>query len=159
MCLFGALTHVGATALKGHFRDAHLYWGRTRKPRLELLNSHNVYLRSGESESPHLRPEFLFTGLAHRAVTTWTGMHIPQSDVIAAAMRAQPPNIATKRRSHITNDSTHNDIPDALTVRTRHSMNLLPEQPASFISLSLISARRASISLLPRHRQTVNLIS
>jgi hypothetical protein len=78
-------------------------------------------------------------------------MHIPQSDVIAAAMQAKPPDIATKRRSHIAYNSAHHDIPYALAVRTRHGMNLLSEQSASLIGLSLISARRATIFLLPRH--------
>ena len=84
-------------------------------------------------------------------MTARAGAHIPQSDVIAAAIRAQAAYIAAERRRHIAYYSAHGDVADALAVRARHGMNLLPEQSAPLIRLSLISARRTPICLLPRH--------
>ena len=99
-----------------------------------------------------LRPELFLASRLHLALTLWTGMFIPQSDVITAALQTQTANLTSIGRCHVGNDATYHDVLDGLAVRTRHGRNLLTEEPASLVHLSLVSALSAAVFQFPRHQ-------
>jgi hypothetical protein len=86
-------------------------------------------------------------------------MLVPNPDVIAAALQAQTPHFAPIGWSHVGNDTTHHDVLDGLAVRTRHGRNLLTEEPASLVHLSLVSALSAAVFQFPRHQSNEHNLS
>ena len=98
-----------------------------------------------------LRPELFLASRLHLALTPWTGMFIPQSDVITAALQTQTANLTSIGRCHVGNDATYHDVLDGLAVRTRHSRNLLTKESASFVHLGLVAALSAAIFQFPSH--------
>jgi len=98
-----------------------------------------------------LRPELFLASRLHLALTLWTGMFIPQSDVITAALQTQTANLTSIGRCHVGNDATYHDVLDGLAVRTRHGRNLLTKEPTSFVHLGLVAALSAAIFQFPSH--------
>ena len=96
-------------------------------------------------------PKLLFSCIFHFTLTLRAGLHVPNTDIIAATLQAQTAHLASVRRSHVSNDATHHDVLDGLAVRAEHRRNLLTEQPSSLIHLSLIATGLASIFPLPGH--------
>jgi len=96
-------------------------------------------------------PKFLFASILHFALTLRTGPHVPDTDVIAAALQAQATHLASVRGCDVGNDTTHNDILDSMTVRAEHGCYLLTEQATPLIHLSLVTTGLAAIFSFPRH--------
>jgi len=96
-------------------------------------------------------PELLFSCIVHYALTLRAGFHVPYPDMVAAALQAQPPYLTPVGRGDIGYDASHDDILNGLAVRARHGRNLLAEQPAPFIHLSLIAASLTAIFTFPSH--------
>jgi len=80
-----------------------------------------------------------------------TRLLIPDTDVITAALQAQPTDLASVGWSDIGDDATHDDVLNRLAVRTRHRRNLLTEQAAPLIHLGLVAAGVAAIFQFPSH--------
>ena len=76
-------------------------------------------------------------------------MHIPNPDVVAAALQAQTANLATVGRGHVGYDATHHDVLDGLAVGARHGGNLLTEQSTTLIHLGFVSAGLTAIFQFP----------
>lgn len=74
-----------------------------------------------------------------------TGIHVPDVYLITAALQAQTAYLAPIRGCNIGDDATHDDIQNRLTVRTRHSRDLLTEQTAALIHLGLVATVLAAI--------------
>ena len=96
-------------------------------------------------------PKLLFASFFHFALTLGAGLHVPYTDILAAALQTQPTHLASIGRSHVGNDTTHHDVLDGLTVRTEHGRNLLAEQATSLIHLSLVATDLTTIFQFPRH--------
>ena len=98
-----------------------------------------------------LRPELLHSCILHGSLTLRTRLHVPYPDMIAATLQAQTPHLTSIGWSHIGNNPAYNDVLNSLAVRTCHSRNLLPEQSASFVHISLIAACLTPIFPFPCH--------
>jgi hypothetical protein len=72
-------------------------------------------------------------------------MSVPQLDVVATALQAQPAYLASVRRCYVSNNPTHNDVLDALAVRTRHGAYFLAEEPTPFVHFGFIATLAAAI--------------
>ena len=57
-----------------------------------------------------LRPELFLASRLHLALTLWTGMFIPQSDVITAALQTQTAYLASVGWSDIGDNAAHDDV-------------------------------------------------
>ena len=98
-----------------------------------------------------LSPELFFACFLHPALASGTRLLIPDTDVIAAALQAQPTDLAPVGWSDIGDDTTHDDVLNRLAVRTQPRRNLLTEQAAAFIHLGLVTAVTAAIFQFPGH--------
>ena len=87
----------------------------------------------------------------HTFLALGTGAIIPYPDAVATAVQTQASYLTPIRWSHIGDDATNHKILDRLTVWTRHSRNLLSEEPTPFIHLSFISASPTAIFQFPSH--------
>lgn len=103
-----------------------------------------------------LSPELFFARIFHRSLTLRTGLHVPDTDTIAATLQTQAPHLTPIRRSDIGNDTTHDDILDGLAIGTRHSCDLLTEQTTAFIDLGLVTASLTAIFPFPSHMTSIN---
>ena len=98
-----------------------------------------------------LRPKLLIASLFHFSLTLGAGMLIPYPDAVAAAVEAQASHLTPIGWCHISDDATHHNILDGLTIRARHCRNLLTEEPTPFVCLGLIATSPAAISQFPSH--------
>ena len=98
-----------------------------------------------------LRPELFLASRLHLALTPWTGMFIPQSDVITAALQTQTANLTSIGRCHVGNDATYHDVLDGLAVRTRHSRNLLTKESTTFVHIGRVATLLTAIFQFPSH--------
>ena len=98
-----------------------------------------------------LCPKFFLACLFHLALALRASVLIPNPDVIAATLQTQSAHLASVRRSHIGNYATNNNVLDGLAVRACHGRNLLPEEPAPLVHLSLIAALLTAIFQFPSH--------
>ena len=114
-------------------------------------NIHGCQLRRAIILWRHLRPKLLVASEFHSFLTLGTGAFIPYPDAITAAVQTQASYLTPIRWSHIGDDATNHKILDRLTVWTRHSRNLLSEEPSPFIYLSFIAASPAAIFQFPSH--------
>lgn len=78
-------------------------------------------------------------------------MHIPDAYLIATALQAQPPYLAPVGWRNIGDDAAHDDVLNRLAVRTRHRRNLLTEQAAPLVHLSLVATGSTAIFQFPSH--------
>lgn len=79
-------------------------------------------------------------------------MSIPDADVVAATVEAEPANLTPVGWRYIGDDAPDYNILDGLAVWARHSRDLLTEETASFVNLSLIPTRAAAIFQFPSHK-------
>jgi hypothetical protein len=98
-----------------------------------------------------LCPKLLFASIFHFALTLRTGLHIPDTDVIAATLQAQTAHLTSERWSHVCNDTTHHKVLDGVAMIARNGRYLLAKQSTSFIHLSLVATGLAAIFPFPRH--------
>ena len=103
-----------------------------------------------------LSPELFFARIFHRALTLRTGSHVPDTDTIATTLQTEAPHLTPIRRSHISNDTTHDDILDGLTIGTCHSCDLLTEQTTALIDFGLVTASLTAIFPFPSHMTSIN---
>ena len=97
------------------------------------------------------RPELPFASFLHLSLTLGTRPHVPDTYLVTATLQAQPAYLASVGRRDIGDDATHDDVLNRLAVRTRHSRNLLTEQAAPLIHLSLVAAGLTAIFQFPSH--------
>ena len=68
------------------------------------------------TQKTKLRPEFFVACGFHLALAFGTGVPIPDADVVAAAVEAEPADLAPVRRCHVGDDASHHDVLDGLAV-------------------------------------------
>ena len=103
-----------------------------------------------------LRPKLFLASLFHLTLALGTGMPIPHSDFVAAALQTEPPHFAPIGRCHIGNNPTHHDVLDALAVGTRHGTYLLAEESSAFVHLGFVATFLTAIFEFPSHFFTEN---
>ena len=108
-------------------------------------------LEGVENEKNTLCPEFFLSCLRHPPLALGTGMQIPDTDAVAAAMQAQPPYLASERWGHVGDDASHHDVLHSLAVGATHRGDLLAKKTAAFIYVGFIAAVLTSVFFLPRH--------
>ena len=99
----------------------------------------------------YLRPKLLVASEFHSFLTLGTSAFIPYPDSIAATVQTQASHLTPIRRSHISDNAANHKVLDGLTVWTRHSRDLLSEEPTPFIHLSSIAASPTAIFQFPSH--------
>ena len=114
-------------------------------------NIHGCQLRRAIILWRHLRPKLLVASEFHSFLTLGTGAFIPYPDAVAATVQAQASHLTPIGRSHIGDDAANHKVLDGLTVWTRHSRDLLSEEPSPFINLSFIAASPTAIFQFPSH--------
>lgn len=87
-----------------------------------------------------LCPKFIFACRFHLPAALGTGVEIPSADIHATAQRAQSSSLAVERGSHLTDDSTYNDILYRVAVAALHRYYLLLKQSATFIQFNFVTA-------------------
>jgi hypothetical protein len=80
-----------------------------------------------------------------------TGLLVPDADVVAAAVQAETAYFAPIGRRYIGNDTPNHDVLNGLAVRTAHGGNLLAEEAAALVDLSLIATDFTTIFQFPGH--------
>ena len=125
-------------------------YGKNRPPTIAFI-WHSVYQTFGILKKSALCPEFLFPGFFHFSLALGTGLLVPYTDVITATLQTEATYLASVRRSHIGNDTTHHNVLDSLAVRAEHGRNLLTEQTTSLIHLGLVAAGLTAIFQFPCH--------
>ena len=98
------------------------------------------------------RPELFFACGFHKAIAFGTSVPIPDADIVAATVETEPAHLAPIRWCHIGDDASDYNILDSLAVWARHGCDLLTEEAAPFINLSLIPTRGAAIFQFPSHK-------
>ena len=98
------------------------------------------------------RPELFFACWFHKAIAFGTGVTIPNADVVAATVEAEPADLAPIGWCHIGDDASDNNILDGLAVWARHGCDLLTEEATPLVHLSLIPTRIAAIFQFPSHK-------
>ncbi len=98
------------------------------------------------------RPEFFLACWFHLALTFGAGVLIPDADVVAATVETKPANFAPVGWRHIGDDASDYNILDRLAVWARHGCDLLAEEAAPLVNLSLIPTRGAAIFQFPSHK-------
>ena len=122
----------------------------------EHPSHHQTPLYKGDSEDyvrdeGKLGPELLLACFFHRSQTLGAGFLVPDADVVAAAVQAETANFASVGRRHIGNDTPDHDVLNGLAVRTAHGGNLLAEEAAALVDLSLIATGFTTIFQFPGH--------
>ena len=100
-------------------------------------------------------PKLLFACIFHFALTLRTGLHIPDTDVIAATLQAQTAHLTSERWGYVCNDTTHHKVLDGMAMIARYGRYLLTEQTAPFVHLSLIATGLTAIFPFPCHRSII----
>ena len=67
-------------------------------------------------------------------------MFVPETDVVATAVKAQASDFAAVGGSDIGDDASNNDVLYRLAVGAAHGGNLLTEESSPFVDLSFITA-------------------
>lgn len=96
-------------------------------------------------------PKLLFAGIFHFALTPGAGLHVPDTDVIAAALQTQTAGLASVGRSHVSDDAAHHDVLNDMAVRAEHGGNLLTEQASPLIHLGLVATGLTTRFPFPSH--------
>ena len=99
-------------------------------------------------------PELLFAGVLHLALTLWAGLHVPDTNPVAATLQTQTAHFAPVGGCHIGDDAAHDDVLNRMAVGTRHRHDLLTEQATPLIYIGLVTAVCATVFLLPSHERT-----
>ena len=97
------------------------------------------------------RPKFLFSCWCHFSLTLRTGMQVPDTDIVTATVETQPSNFASVGWCHICDDAADHNILNGLAVGTAHGRNLLTEESAPFIHISLVSTVLTTVFQFPSH--------
>ena len=79
-------------------------------------------------------------------------MQIPDADVVAATVETEPADLAPVGWCHIGDDASDYNILDGLAVWAQHRRNLLTEEAAPLVYLSLIPTCIAAIFQFPSHK-------
>ena len=98
-----------------------------------------------------LCPKLFLASIFHCALTFGACFHIPDTDLVAATLQTQAPNLTSVGRCHVGNDTTHHDVLDGLAVRARHRRDLLSKQTTTLVHFGLIAAVLTAIFLFPSH--------
>ena len=96
-------------------------------------------------------PKVFLASLFHLTLALGTGMPIPHSDFIAAALQTEPPHFAPIGRCHIGDNPTHHNVLDGLAVWARHGTDLLTEESTPFVHLGFIATFPTAIFKFPSH--------
>ena len=88
----------------------------------------------------NLRPELLVIRGLHLTLAFWTGVFVPDADVVATAVKAQASDFATVGGSDIGDDASDDDVLNRFAVGATHGCDLLTEEPSTLVNLSLITA-------------------
>ena len=100
----------------------------------------------------NLGPEFLLSCWFHFSLTFGTGVPIPNVDIIAATVEAEPAHLAPVGWCHVGDDASDDNILDGLAVWARHGCDLLTEEAAPLVYLSHIPTCIAAIFQFPSHK-------
>ena len=92
----------------------------------------------------------------HFTLALRTGMPVPDSDMLAAALQTEPADLASIGRCHVCNDTAHHNVLDALAVGTRHGTDLLAEESSAFVHLGFVATLATAIFEFPSHFFTEN---
>lgn len=122
----------------------------------EHPSHHQTPLYKGDSEDyvrdeGKLGPELLFACFLHRSLALGASFLVPDADVVAAAVQAETAYFAPVGRRHISNNTPNYDVLNGLAVRTAHGGNLLAEEAAALVDLSLIATGLTTIFQFPGH--------
>ena len=79
-------------------------------------------------------------------------MPIPNADVVAATVETESADLAPVGWRHIGDDASDYNVLDRLAVWARHSRDLLTEEAAPLVNLSLIPTCAAAIFQFPSHK-------
>lgn len=105
------------------------------------------------SRALNLGPEFFLACWFHATIAFGTGVPIPDADIVAATVETEPADLAPVGWRHIGDDASDYNILDGLAVWARHGRDLLAEEAAPLVYLSLIPTRGAAIFQFPSHKQ------
>ena len=105
-----------------------------------------------------LCPKLLFACIFHFAPTLRTGLHVPNTDIIAATLQAQAAHLASVRWCHVGDDTTNDNVLDGMAIRTKHGCNLLTKQSPSLIHLCLVATDFTAIFAFPGHAFILSLL-
>lgn len=64
------------------------------------------------------RPKILFACVFHLSLALGTGLLIPETDIVAAALQAQATDLASEGRGDVSYNTSHDNVLNALAVRT-----------------------------------------
>lgn len=78
-------------------------------------------------------------------------MPVPDADVVATTVETEPAHFAPVGWRYIGDDASDYNILDGLAVWARHGRDLLTEEAAPLVNLSLIPTRGAAIFQFPSH--------
>ena len=98
-----------------------------------------------------LRPELFFAGVFHFSLAFWTGVLVPEADVIATTLQTETADLAAIGRGDIGDDTANDEILNGLAVGAGYGDNLLTEQSTAVIYLCLVAAGLTTIFLFPSH--------
>ena len=76
-------------------------------------------------------------------------MQIPDADVVAATVETEPADLAPVGWCHVGDDASDHNILDGLAVWASHGCDLLTEEAAPLVYLSLIPTCSAAIFQFP----------
>ena len=93
----------------------------------------------------NLSPKLFVAKRLHLALALGAGVTIPYSDVVAAALQAEPSHLASVRRCHVSNNATHHNVLDAFAVGARHGAYFLTEEPAPLVHFCFIATLATAI--------------
>ena len=86
-------------------------------------------------------------------MTFGTGVPIPDADIVAATVETEPAHLAPIRWCHVGDDASDDNILDGLAVWAQHGCDLLTEEAAPLVYLSLIPTCFAAIFQFPSHKK------
>ena len=86
------------------------------------------------------RTELFVAGGLHLSFAFGTGMLVPDADLVAAAVEAQPTYLTAIGGGNIGDDASDDDVLHRLAVRAVHGYDLLTEESSSLVNLSFIIA-------------------
>ncbi len=86
-----------------------------------------------------LRPELFFAGIFHFSLAFWTGVLVPEADVIAATLQAETADLAAIGGGDIGYDTSHDDVLHRLAVGAAHGCDLLTEESSTLVDLCFIT--------------------
>ena len=87
-----------------------------------------------------LRPELFFASGLHFALAFGAGVFVPDADIVAAAVKAEAPDITALGGGDIGYDTSHDDVLHRFAVGATHGCDLLTEESSTLVDLSFITA-------------------